>query len=146
MKVLERLTHMKGISLLLIALAMAASAISAWSQTSMGTDAARASQTAKEVRGATPYAEIKSEPGPMLIVDPPLPDLLARGVVWIQWRVENVHIYRCSGRAHSTYLHASDICTYKWTTCLGGGPTRAMSTRSTWPGCRGGRTRSRSVW
>jgi len=53
MKPLERLTHMKRIGLLLLAVAMATSAINAWSQASTGTDAARASQTAKEVRGAT---------------------------------------------------------------------------------------------
>ena len=32
------------------------------------------------------------EPSPKLIVDPPLPGALAQGVVWIQYRVENVHI------------------------------------------------------
>ena len=46
--------------------------------------------SAKEIRGASPYAEIKNEPAPKLFVDPPLPDLLDQGVVWIQWRVENV--------------------------------------------------------
>jgi hypothetical protein len=99
MKRLERLTHMKRIGLLLIAVAMATSAINAWSQASTANDAARASQTAKDVRGATPYAEIKTEPAPILIVDPPLPNLLARGVVWIQWRVENVHIVPVFGKA-----------------------------------------------
>jgi hypothetical protein len=32
------------------------------------------------------------EPPAKLIVDPPLPDLLAKGIVWITWRVENVVI------------------------------------------------------
>jgi hypothetical protein len=41
-------------------------------------------QSAKEIRGATPYAAIENEPAPKLIADPPLPDLLAKGVVWIQ--------------------------------------------------------------
>jgi hypothetical protein len=49
-------------------------------------------RSAKEVRGASPYIEIPNEPPPRLFVDPPLPDLLDQGVVWIQWRVENVHI------------------------------------------------------
>src|SRR5215468_836467 len=49
-------------------------------------------QSAKEVRGASPYAAIENEPAPKLIVDPPLPEALAQGVVWIQYRVENVHI------------------------------------------------------
>ena len=49
-------------------------------------------QTAKEVRGATPYVEIKNEPAPKLIVDPPLPEGLPLGVFWAQYRVENLHI------------------------------------------------------
>src|SRR5262245_40530373 len=55
-------------------------------------------QTAKEIRGASPYIEIKDEPAPKLIVDPPLPDLLDQGVVWIQWRAENVHILPVFGK------------------------------------------------
>jgi hypothetical protein len=90
---------MKRIALSLIAAAMVTGAMAAWGQTSTGTDADRAFQSAKEVRGATPYIEIKNEPAPKLIVDPPLPDLLARGVVWIQWRVENVHIVPVFGKA-----------------------------------------------
>jgi hypothetical protein len=57
-----------------------------------------AERSAKEVRGATPYIELKNEPAPKLIVDPPLPDLLDQGVVWIQWRVENVHIAPVFGK------------------------------------------------
>ena len=49
-------------------------------------------QSAREVRGASPYVAIENEPAPKLIVDPPLPDQLARGIVQIQYRVENVHI------------------------------------------------------
>jgi hypothetical protein len=56
-------------------------------------------QSAKEIRGATPYAAIENEPATKLIVDPPLPDLLAQGVVWIQWRVENVNIVPVFGKA-----------------------------------------------
>src|SRR5262245_19814170 len=55
-------------------------------------------QSAKEIRGTTPYAAIENEPAPKLIVDPPLPDLLPQGVVWIQWRVENVHIVPVFGK------------------------------------------------
>jgi hypothetical protein len=55
-------------------------------------------QSAKEIRGATPYIEIKDEPAPKLFVDPPLPDLLDQGVVWIQWRVENMHIVPVFGK------------------------------------------------
>jgi len=49
-------------------------------------------QSAKEIRGASPYVELKNEPAPKLIVDPPLPEGLAIGIVWIQYRVENMHI------------------------------------------------------
>ena len=49
-------------------------------------------QSAKDVRGATPYVEIKNEPAPKLIVDPPLPEGLPLGVFWAQYRVENLHI------------------------------------------------------
>ena len=49
-------------------------------------------QSAKEIRGATPYVAIANEAAPKLIVDPPLPGGLAIDVVWIQYRVENVHI------------------------------------------------------
>ena len=73
--------------------------------------------SAKAVRGATPYAEIKDEPAPKLIVDPPLPDLLAKGVVWIQWRVENVRILPVFGkgalnvspRVGHLHVHVDDL-------------------------------------
>src|SRR5678815_4769947 len=42
--------------------------------------------------GATPYIEIKNEPPPKLIVDPPLPEGLPKGLVWIQYHAENVRI------------------------------------------------------
>ncbi|MHC2298016.1 DUF6130 family protein [Rhizobium sp. CC1099] len=49
-------------------------------------------QSAKEIRGASPYVAIENEPAPRLIVDPPLPEGLAQGVFWAQYRVENLHI------------------------------------------------------
>jgi hypothetical protein len=49
-------------------------------------------QTAKEIRGASPYVEIANEPAPKLIVDAPLPEGLANGIFWAQYRVENVRI------------------------------------------------------
>jgi len=49
-------------------------------------------QSAKEIRGATPYAAIENEPAPKLIVDPPIPEALAQGIFWAQYRVENVRI------------------------------------------------------
>ena len=67
-------------------------------QTSTGTGAKAAAQSAKDVRGASPYIEIKNEPAAKLIVDAPLPDLLDQGIVWIQWRAENVHIVPVFGK------------------------------------------------
>lgn len=54
-------------------------------------------QSAKEVRGASPYLAIENEPAPKLIVDPPLPEGLAIGVFWAQYRVENVRIVQVFG-------------------------------------------------
>jgi hypothetical protein len=49
-------------------------------------------QSAKEIRGASPYIEIANEPAARLIVDPPVAEALAQGIFWAQYRVENVHI------------------------------------------------------
>jgi hypothetical protein len=49
-------------------------------------------QSARDIRGATPYVAIENEPAPKLIVDPPLPEGLPIGIFWAQYRVENVHI------------------------------------------------------
>jgi hypothetical protein len=54
-------------------------------------------QSALEVRGASPYVAIENEPAPKLVVDPPLPEGLAIGVFWAQYRVENVHIVSVFG-------------------------------------------------
>jgi hypothetical protein len=56
-------------------------------------------QTAKEIRGVTPYVAIQNEPAPKLIVDPPLADGLAQGLFWAQFRVENVRILPVFGAA-----------------------------------------------
>ena len=89
---------MKRIGPLLL-VATVAGVAGAWAQTSTRADAEPASRSAKEVRGATPYLEIKDEPPPRLIVDPPLTNLLAQGIVWIQWRVENVRIVPVFGKS-----------------------------------------------
>ena len=51
-----------------------------------------AAQSAREVRGASPYAAIQDEPPPRLVVDPPLPGPLALGIFQAQYRVENLRI------------------------------------------------------
>jgi Family of unknown function (DUF6130) len=54
-------------------------------------------QSAKEIRGGSPYVAIESEPAPKLIVDPPLAEGLAQGIFWAQYRVENVRIVQVFG-------------------------------------------------
>ena len=49
-------------------------------------------QSARDIRGVSPYVAIEKEPAPKLIVDPPLPEGLAQGVFWAQHRVENLRI------------------------------------------------------
>lgn len=54
-------------------------------------------QSARDIRGASPYVGIKNEPAPKLIVDPPLPEGLVLGVLWAQYRVENLRIVQVFG-------------------------------------------------
>jgi Family of unknown function (DUF6130) len=93
---------MKSTIELLAAVVVLSCFISACDRPPIRTDAAptrdSAIMTAKEVRGVTPYAEIQNEPAARLIVDPPLPNRLAQGVVLIQWRAENVHIAPVFGK------------------------------------------------
>jgi hypothetical protein len=56
-------------------------------------------QSAREVRGPTPYFTVENEPPPKLIVDPALPGPLALGLLQIQYRVENVRILPVFGEA-----------------------------------------------
>ncbi|MDZ7954797.1 DUF6130 family protein [Nostoc sp. DedQUE09] len=49
-------------------------------------------RSARDIRGASPYLPIKNEPAPKLIVDPPIPEGLAQGIFWTQYRVENLRI------------------------------------------------------
>jgi len=56
-------------------------------------------QTAKDVKGPTPLVAIPNEPAPKLIVDPPIPEQLALGRVFIQYRTENLRILPVFGKA-----------------------------------------------
>src|SRR5437870_1651274 len=60
-------------------------------------------QSAREIRGPPPYVAIDNEAPPKLIVDRPLPEGLAQGVFWAQYRVENIRILpdRNGGRSRS---------------------------------------------
>jgi len=100
-----------------IGLALVAGVVAATAPTSGRAAEEAVPQSAKAVRGATPYAPIADEPAPKLIVDPPLPDPLAQGVVWIQWRVENVRILPVFGkgalnvspRVGHLHIHVDDL-------------------------------------
>jgi len=116
---------MKRIALLLVAVAMAAVVDVARAQTSTRADAEPAAKSAaepaprsaKDVRGASPYVETENEPAPKLFVDEPLPEGLAQGIVWIQWRVENLNVVPVFGkgavgvspRVGHLHIHVDDV-------------------------------------
>ncbi len=56
-------------------------------------------QTAKDVKGPTPLVAIPNEAPANLIVDPPIPEQLALGRVFIQYRTENLRILPVYGKA-----------------------------------------------
>jgi hypothetical protein len=75
-------------------------------------------QSTREVRGASPYVAIENEPPPKLIVDPtPLAEGRPIGLVWIQYRVENVRIVPVFGagalnvspRIGHLHIHLDDL-------------------------------------
>jgi Family of unknown function (DUF6130) len=68
-------------------------------------------QSARDIRGASPYLAIDKESAPKLIVDPPLPEGLAQGVFWAQYRVENVRIAPVFGAGALQVSPVSGICT-----------------------------------
>jgi hypothetical protein len=55
-------------------------------------------QSAKDIRGPSPLVAIENEAPPKLVVDPPLPDELAAGRVFIQYRAENLRIVPVFGK------------------------------------------------
>ena len=68
-----------------------ASLLTLTAPTVSGADEAGAQPT-KEVRDANPYVALQDEPAPKLLVDSPDPKALGMGILWIQYRVENVRI------------------------------------------------------
>ena len=86
---------MKRLAVLLFAVAMVSGTFAASAETSTPTNA----------------------PPAKLIVDPPVPDLLAQGIVWITWRAENVKIGPESGkdalnaspRVGHLHIHVDDL-------------------------------------
>jgi hypothetical protein len=63
-----------------------------------------AGQTARDVIGPSPLVAIENEPPPKLIVDPPLPEPLSHGRVFIQYRTENLRVVPVFGEGA---LHVS---------------------------------------
>jgi hypothetical protein len=55
-------------------------------------------QSARDIRGPSPLVAIENEPPPKLIVDPPLPEQLAQGLVFIQYRTENLRVVPVFGK------------------------------------------------
>jgi hypothetical protein len=56
-------------------------------------------QSARDIRGASPLVAIENEPAARLIVDQPIPEALAAGRVYIQYRAENLRIVPVFGKA-----------------------------------------------
>ena len=61
-----------------------------------------AAQSAKDIRGPSPLLAIEDEPAPKLIVDPPLPEPLSLGLVFIQYRTENLRVVPVFGKGALT--------------------------------------------
>jgi Family of unknown function (DUF6130) len=51
-----------------------------------------ATPSARDIRGPSALIAIEAEPAPRLIVDPPLAEPLSRGLVFIQYRTENLRV------------------------------------------------------
>ena len=58
---------------------------------SFATTAAQA-RSVRDVIGPSPLVAIEDEPPAKLFVDPPLPEQLAKGLVFIQYRSENLRV------------------------------------------------------
>jgi len=58
----------------------------------------KTAQTARKVRGPSALVAIENEPPPRLIVDPPLAEPLSRGLVFIQYRTENLRVVPVFGK------------------------------------------------
>ncbi|MEH1911927.1 DUF6130 family protein [Nostoc sp.] len=54
--------------------------------------------SARDIIGPSPLIAIENEAPPKLIVDPPLPEPLAQGRVFIQYRTENLRVLPVFGK------------------------------------------------
>ncbi len=55
-------------------------------------------QSARDIRGPSPLVAIENEAPAKLIVDPPLAEQLAQGLVFIQYRAENLRVVPVFGK------------------------------------------------
>jgi hypothetical protein len=55
-------------------------------------------QSARDIRGPSPLVAIENELPARLIVDPPLAEQLAKGLVFIQYRTENLRVVPVFGK------------------------------------------------
>src|SRR6185295_12469049 len=55
-------------------------------------------QSAKDIRGPSPLVAVENQPPARLIVDPPLAEQLAKGLVFIQYTAENLRIVPVFGK------------------------------------------------
>jgi hypothetical protein len=55
-------------------------------------------QSARDILGPSPLVAIENEPPPKLIVDPPLAEPLAKGLVFIQYRADNLRVVPVLGK------------------------------------------------
>lgn len=88
-------------------------------------------ESAKDIRGPSPLVAIENEAPPRLIVDPPLPDQLATGRVFIQYRAENMRIVPVFGKGaldvspRIGHVHIS-VDDLPWHWADGGGETLVL--------------------
>ena len=110
----------KRLSLLAAATTVCASGAFAQTASEVLGPAAASGTTAARV---VPLAE--AQPPARIVVDPPLAEALARGVVVLQYRAENLRILPVFGPGRSRFRRASGTSTSPLTICPGTGRTQA---------------------
>lgn len=88
--------------------------------------ASAAARTAREERGVAAVQPLQNEPPAKIIIDPPLAEPLSRGVVFIQYRTESLHIVPVFGPAALAvsprigHIHVTvDDATWHWADASG---------------------------
>lgn len=73
-------------------------------------------QSARDIRGASAVVALDNEPPARLIVDPPLPEPLKLGRVFIQYRAEHLRVIPVFGKGALEVSPRVGTCTSPWTT------------------------------